>query len=193
MPKRNWRKRRAKNQKEWGYTRWKCRTLKIRGDRVPIESLSTPDLIQELNRLKAVPSYFLLDQIRQQIRYLNWVITWRNRDQYQLPKDLRYNPQKWSLEELSPTNHPKNIHELSILYRIAIARGSLGHVNLLHDILITFGFIYKPSYVNDQEVWQHDELIPIGDYLDREDSLKLQNRGLDSPRSHFNKGKDHLK
>lgn len=176
----NYSKFKQKNQKQAGYIRWKCKTLWIKGNKIPIQALSTQDLIQELNRLRAKSNLTTTSQDRQKMKYLSWVITWRNRKPEYLPKDLRYNTEKWSLTELSEFNYPKNVHELSLLYRIAILRGSIAHINLLHDILLTYGFIYKPSTINSNEEWSQDRLIPIHEYLNDQDSQILINRKLDS-------------
>lgn len=158
-------------------TSWETRGLKIEGKWFPLEALSTADLIQYLNKLRKKTK--LSPNERRQNKFLGWIITWRNQDPERLPKRLRYHPDKWSLEELSSSNHPKNIHELSTLYRLAILRGSLSKINLLHNVLFNLGYVYKPPrYNNDTEEWIEDSVKTIGEWLDSDDRRILKQRGF---------------
>lgn len=151
----------------------------------PMEAVSTERLIQELNRLRGIERKSTLE--KQQMRHLDFIITWRNRNELTLPKELRYNPHKWSLSEITEYNYPECIYELSILYDLALRQGSLGKINLLHDILYQKGWVYYPARYkgcdvfpdgSSEEIWDSPYIEPSGINYNKRDLAILKARGL---------------
>lgn len=179
------------NRKKFG--RWRGKRLTINGYNLPINEIGTETLIKHINSLKALKRKSKDDLNK--IRFLGWMIMWRNRRPENLPKHLRYLPSQWSLAEITEYNYPEGIYELSILYQLALIKSHLGRINLLHDILLSKGFIYRrPKFVvadkSDDKVdlddplgkkikaWQEGYLEVANPYYSKEDLKVLRDRGL---------------
>ena len=157
--------------------RWTGRGITIKGKWLPIESLDTKDLVNYLNELRDKPK--LTAGERKKMKYLGWLITWRNRKPEYLPKRLRYKAQKWDLDEVTEYNYPESIYELSILYRLALLKGGLSKINLIHDILLTKGYIYRPAVLrNLAGEWEDDKIEKATPQFTYDDMKILYGRGL---------------
>lgn len=152
-----------------------------RGVSIPLDAASTEDLIEEINRLRKKSGKKRNELWR--MNYYGWIVEWRNRNPDSLPKELKYKPSKWNLEEITEYNYPENIYELSVLYFLALRRSKLGKINLLHDILYQKGWVYRPPKFTDfrdkeDGVYESGYLEPATMDYSKEDMEILRSRGL---------------
>lgn len=152
---------------------YKGRGLVVKGVWYPLNEVETPDLIKYL---RTTPAYTLGERKKQ--KFLSWVIEWRNKNDAVLPKNVRYNPIKWKLSDVTPYNYPQTLYELSLLYRLALLREDIGRLNVLHDALLHMGYIYVPAkYIQAEEKWESDKIIPVDVYeMERAKTQALHRR-----------------
>jgi hypothetical protein len=79
--------------------KWRGQGLYIGDLWFPMDRISTDVLIKYMRGLqnKARPT----DADQKKIRYLAWVIKWRNQDPSELPKEVRAIPQQWKLDDIN--------------------------------------------------------------------------------------------
>ena len=147
--------------------------LYVKGIWYPLREVETQDLIKYI---RTTPSKSLRERKKQ--NFISWVIEWRNRNENVLPKNVRYNPVKWKLSDVSPYNYPETLYELSLLYRLAMLREDIGKLNVLHDALLKMGYVYIPAkYDLAEETWQSDRIVRTDVFeMEKERKNTLQRR-----------------
>ena len=130
----------------------------IHGVWLPITGVHTKELIELLNEMRSYKTP--TKKQKRVMNFLGWIIDWRNQDHPKLPKQLKYSPSPWELDEVSEYNYPENIYELGLLYRQALVRGSLEQIRILFKIIVKKGYLYRPGKWGE-DYWERDQLIPV--------------------------------
>lgn len=156
--------------------KWRGIGLSVDGVYFKINELRTDYLIRHMRELQEKPRKTNADN--QRIKYLGWVIRWRNTNPDKLPIECRYEPQVLtSLEDLNEFNLPEGLYELSLQYKLALRFGTKGQILMLHNELHRRGYIYRPGEYVDEE-FHHERLEIAGTRFSEEDRAYLRTRGL---------------